>query len=48
MAACLGWRHSWELDITYTNIVLFLCTRDKEGNPLTPRGENGKPKLNEE
>ena len=23
-------------------------TRDKNGDPLTPRGENGKPKLNEE
>lgn len=30
------------------SVSLFAFYRDKEGNPLTPRGENGKPKLNEE
>jgi leishmanolysin-like peptidase len=30
------------------SVSLFAFYRDKDGNPLTPRGENGKPKLNEE
>ena len=30
------------------SVSLFAFYRDKNGDPLTPRGENGKPKLNEE
>jgi len=30
------------------SVSLFAFYRDKNGEPLTPRGENGKPKLNEE
>ena len=30
------------------SVSLFAFYRDSEGRPLTPRGENGKPKLNEE
>ena len=30
------------------SVSLFAFYRDKDGEPLTPRGENGKPKLNEE
>ena len=30
------------------SVSLFAFYRDKEGRPLTPRGENGKPNLNEE
>eukprot|EP00095_Tigriopus_kingsejongensis_P009354 snap_masked-scaffold488_size158317-processed-gene-0.2 protein:Tk09354 transcript:snap_masked-scaffold488_size158317-processed-gene-0.2-mRNA-1 annotation:"conserved hypothetical protein" len=30
------------------SVSLFAFYRDKEGQPLTPRGENGKPNLNEE
>jgi len=30
------------------SVSLFAFYRDKDGNPLTPRGENGKPNLNEE
>jgi len=30
------------------SVSLFAFYRDKKGDPLTPRGENGKPKLNEE
>lgn len=30
------------------SVSLFAFYRDPQGKPLTPRGENGKPKLNEE
>ena len=30
------------------SVSLFAFYRDKNGEPLTPRGDNGKPKLNEE
>ena len=30
------------------SVSLFAFYRDAQGRPLTPRGENGKPKLNEE
>ncbi|XP_040565883.1 leishmanolysin-like peptidase [Lepeophtheirus salmonis] len=30
------------------SVSLFAFYRDKNGEPLTPRGENGKPELNEE
>ena len=30
------------------SVSLFAFYRDPQGRPLTPRGENGKPKLNEE
>ena len=30
------------------SVSLFAFYRDKHGEPLTERGENGKPKLNEE
>ena len=30
------------------SVSLFAFYRDSKGRPLTPRGENGKPKLNEE
>ena len=30
------------------SVSLFAFYRDKNGHPLTERGENGKPKLNEE
>jgi hypothetical protein len=30
------------------SVSLFAFYRDKHGQPLTERGENGKPKLNEE
>ena len=30
------------------SVSLFAFYRDSDGNPLTPRGENGKPHLNEE
>ena len=30
------------------SVSLFAFYRDKNGQPLTERGENGKPKLNEE
>lgn len=30
------------------SVSLFAFYRDPEGNPLTPRGDNGKPNLNEE
>ncbi|XP_023338328.1 leishmanolysin-like peptidase, partial [Eurytemora carolleeae] len=30
------------------SVSLFAFFRDSQGNPLTPRGDNGKPKLNEE
>ena len=30
------------------SVSLFAFYRDAQGEPLTPRGDNGKPKLNEE
>jgi leishmanolysin-like peptidase len=30
------------------SVSLFAFYRDKDGEPLTPRGDNGKPTLNEE
>ena len=30
------------------SVSLFAFYRDSNGHPLTPRGDNGKPKLNEE
>lgn len=30
------------------SVSLFAFYRDPQGRPLTPRGENGKPKLNED
>jgi len=29
------------------SVSLYAFYRDKEGNPLTPRGDSGKPHLNE-
>ena len=30
------------------SVSLFAFYRDENGDPLTPRGDNGKPRLNEE
>ena len=30
------------------SVSLFAFYRDEDGEPLTPRGDNGKPRLNEE